>query len=179
MLKQYHYIGKASEGLTRVKDDTAPNLKCGFIDENGNVVIPLIYSNVRNFSNGFAAVKAGSWASNKWGYIDRHGELVIPLLYEQPRAFSCGLAKVVYNGEWYFINTLGQRVISLKEYDGGSRFHNGYAIVYKRKGICIEETTFGIINTCGEEVIPCKVECFRLQHFFCCSNLSEDVFKFS
>lgn len=103
MINDYDYIGKKSEGLLRVKKGIYPNYSCGFINEKGSLVIPLIYANVKNFSEGMAAVRLGNWASDKWGFINTLGELVIPCIYNYPRQFSSGMAKVVFNKEWYFI----------------------------------------------------------------------------
>ena len=173
-MKQYDYIGKISEGLIRVKNGTLRELRCGYINENGQEIVPLIYSGVRDFHEGLAAVKIGNYSTGKWGFINLRGELVIPYLFDKPRAFSGGLAKVVYNNEWCFIDRNGNKVISLKDYTGGSSFHNGYAIVSKRNGLLIE-TTFGVIDKTGTEVIPCNVKCFQLKSYFLCVSIEESV----
>lgn len=133
------------------------------------MVIPLIYSNVRDFHEGLAAVRIGNWASNKWGFIKMNGDLVIPILFENPRAFSDGYPKVILNNEWIFINKKGDKVISLKDYDGGSNFHKGFAIVYKVNESS-KESVYGIIDKTGTEVIPCIVK-----SYFCCSTLEKSV----
>ncbi|MDY0075684.1 MAG: WG repeat-containing protein [Acholeplasmataceae bacterium] len=77
-MKQYDYIGKPSEGLIRVKNGLLRALSCGFINELGEQVIPLIYTGVRDFQEGLAAVKIGNFSTGKWGYINVQGELIIP-----------------------------------------------------------------------------------------------------
>lgn len=176
-MRQYDYIGKFSEGLIRVKNGTLRELSCGYINEKGQEIIPLIYSGVRDFHEGLAAVKIGNYSTGKWGFINIRGELIIPYLFDKPRAFSDGLAKVVYSNEWCFIDRLGNNVISLKDYTGGSSFHNGYAIVSKSNGT-FEGTIFGVINKTGTEVIPCNVHCFQLRSFFCCGSLEESVRRY-
>ncbi|MDP2890109.1 MAG: WG repeat-containing protein [Bacteroidota bacterium] len=173
-MKQYDYIGKVSEGLIRVKNGTIRDLSCGYMNENGQEIIPLIYTGGRDFQEGLAAVKIGNFSTGKWGYINIQGELIIPYLFDKPRSFSGGLAKVIYNNEWCFIDRLGNKVISLTDYTGGSSFHKRYAIVEKCTGF-IDETTFGIIDKTGTEVIPCKVKCYQLRSFFCCTTLEESV----
>ena len=154
MVTNFDYIGKPSEGLIRVKKGIYPNYKCGFINSNNEIVIPLIYANVRNFSEGLAAVRCGNWASNKWGYINTTGKLVIPCIYNHPRPFREGMAKVQYNKEWYFIDKMGNRIISLKGYDGSSQFRNGYAQVWNVNPNDIYKRTIYTINKLGEIVQP-------------------------
>jgi hypothetical protein len=43
--------------------------RCGFINDEGRLVIPFIYEDARRFSEGLAAVKI----DGKWGYIDKTG----------------------------------------------------------------------------------------------------------
>ncbi len=177
-MKKYDYIGKASEGLIRVKIGTFPNFACGYINELGKEVIPLVYTGAKDFHEGLAAVKIGDWSMGKWGFINTQGKLVIPYLFDTPRPFSCGLAKVVYNNEWCFIDMQGNIVISLKKYDGSSSFHNDYAIVSKNHKSW-EQTTFGIISKAGVEVIPCKEKCYKTRNFFWCKSLAESVIKYN
>lgn len=177
-MKQYDYIGKVSEGLIRVKSGLFPHTNCGYINELGQEIIPLVYTNVRDFHEGLAAVRIGNFASNNWGFINLKGELVIPYLFNRPRSFSCGMAKAIYNNEWYFIDTKGNMVISLKDYDGGSNFHNGYAIVSKSNEDYMEKI-FGVIDKKGTEVIPCNVKCYQTRSFFNCSTLAESVRRFN
>lgn len=171
-MKQYDYIGKLSEGLIRVKNGSITSLSCGYVNALGEEVIPLIYTGARDFSEGLAAVKIGNFSTGKWGYINVQGELVIPYLFDRPRPFSCGRAKVIYNKEYCFIDRKGNSIISLKNYDGGSSFHNGYAIVSKG------DETFGVIDITGTEVIPCNVKCYQTQSFFHCSSLAESVWYY-
>lgn len=171
-MKQYDYIGKISEGLIRVKNGTLRELSCGYINENGKEIIPLIYTGVRDFHEGLAAVKIGNFSTGKWGFINIQGELIIPYLFDKPRAFSDGLAKVVYNNEWCFIDRQGNQVISLKNYDNASKFHNGYAFVSQRNN-SFWEATFGVIDKTGAEVIPCNVNCFQSWSIFPCKSIEE------
>ena len=154
-MQNYDYIGKESEGLRRVKVGIYPNYKCGFIDDNNKLVIPLLYANARDFREGMAAVRIGNWASDNWGFINKEGELVIPIKYKYPRYFSDGLVKVILDNEWCFINKIGEKVISLNKYDGGGNFHKGFAVVIRFDKNNRKEIR-GMINKSGIEVIPCK-----------------------
>ncbi len=173
-MANYNYIGKLSEGLRRFKFGNYPLFKCGFLDSTDNQVISPIYSNVKDFNEGLASVKIGNWSTGKWGYINISGELVIDYLFDKPRKFSDGYAKVILDGEWCFINKKGVKVISLKNYDGGSSFHNGYAIV-SRKNSSYYENVFGIIDKNGNEVVPCIIKCYKIRKFFSCENLENNI----
>lgn len=85
----YHYrflpvakLQSFNSGLAGVKrgfkESTSFPLKCGFIDENGKVVIDYKYDEVGICSNGLIPVKQ----ENKWGVIDSKGELVLPIEYD-------------------------------------------------------------------------------------------------
>ena len=164
---QFDYIGKLSEGLIRFKIGIHPKCRCGFIDVTGKIVIPPVFTNVRDFHNGIARVKVGNWATGKWCFINKSGEIIISCLYNEPRKFSDGYSKVILNGEWCFIDITGEKVISLNEYDGGTSFHDGYANVCKRNDNM--EEVYGIIDKTGKEIIPClnktSFDCSKLPYW--------------
>ncbi|MFD1552541.1 hypothetical protein DNU06_17075 [Putridiphycobacter roseus] len=92
-----------SDGLAQV---TIPgtNHKSGFIDKSGALVIPIKYSNVRNFSEGLAAFKD----SSLWGFINKKGDTVIPPQFESiSYGFSNGLCRFEKNSAWGYINQVG------------------------------------------------------------------------
>jgi hypothetical protein len=62
---KYDSVGNFSEGRAWVR----LNRKCGFVDEHGNVVIPLKYDNVGIFRNGRASIRFGEC----WGKVDLDG----------------------------------------------------------------------------------------------------------
>src|SRR6185503_10002846 len=65
--------------------------KWGFADENGKLVIPMKYQQVKYFEKGRALVKL----NNKWGIIDKTGKELAPLKYDTIRLVN-------YNKEpWY------------------------------------------------------------------------------
>lgn len=59
--------------------------KWGFVNTEGEVVVPYQYFEAKSFSNGFAAVRTGA----KWGFIDaeKH-ELVIEAAFDEVRDFA-------------------------------------------------------------------------------------------
>lgn len=100
------------------------NGKWGFIDEDGNLVIPYEFDFILNFSENLAVVRQG----DRWGFIDKVGNFAVPLNFECALSFSEGLAAVEQNGKWGFIDKTGHFVIPCT-YEDASSFENGLAFV--------------------------------------------------
>ena len=66
------------------------NVKWGFIDKSGKVVIEGSFEEVSNFSEGLAAYRDKA----TWGYIDKKGEVAVEPSYYNAFSFIDGLAKV-------------------------------------------------------------------------------------
>lgn len=99
------------------------NLKWGYINEKGRIVITIKYDFAENFCDGIAKVKL----NDKLGYIDKTGNVVIPIKYSYIDKFEEGLARVEYLGKWGFIDRTGNEVIPIK-YDSVSFFRAGLAL---------------------------------------------------
>lgn len=168
-----HFI----DGLAAVKLQE----KWGFINEKGEVVIPLKYDWIFEFSEGFSAVRI----DNKWGFIDQSGKKVIALKYDDAKDFSEGLAFVKLNEKWGVIDKTGKEITAFK-YDGARDFINGLAFVqlngkwgfvdksgkeltafkydeakdFSEETVAVSERNFvfenrwGFINKTGREIIP-------------------------
>ena len=82
----YSLLGNFSEGMV-----AAGQQKWGFLKADGSVAVPLIYEEVRPFSEGKAAVKTGG----RWGFVDAGGSVVIPPQFSGiSQGFQEGLAVV-------------------------------------------------------------------------------------
>lgn len=90
---------KFSSGLAKVQKD----FKYGFIDRNGELVVPLKYDYAYDFSEGLAIVRKGKY----FGYINSKGKEVIPLKYQSALPFQNGEALVVKDGTPYNIDKKG------------------------------------------------------------------------
>jgi hypothetical protein len=102
------------------------NLLEGYVDEYGEIVIPLIYKHVTSFSEGVAAVQR---EDGKWICIDKQGKRLeqIPASdYLGP--FNNGLAVIYQNEKGGYINRAGKIVVPCK-YDYVTDFVDGYAAV--------------------------------------------------
>ena len=118
----------------------------GFIDNQGNKVIPPRFTFARNFSDGLAAVQTAY--SNKWGYIDKTGKFVILPRFKQVSDFSEGLAAVAFEpyGNIGYIDKTGKTVI-LPVFQTGEPFHNGRARVQTTTTAFIDPTGATILET--------------------------------
>jgi hypothetical protein len=103
--------GAFSEGLVPVATDSY----LGFIDRNGDVVIPARFDDVHGFSEGLAAAKDAE--SGQWGFIDHSGAYAIPPAYlKEPGDFREGLAFVWNDEEFAFIDTSGNIAIPYRRF---------------------------------------------------------------
>jgi len=78
----------------------------GFIDTTGNIVIPIMYHDLHDFSEGLAAFRD----TGSWGFIDKQGKVVIKPQFEYVEGFTNGLCKVKQNRQSGFINRKGEFV---------------------------------------------------------------------
>jgi hypothetical protein len=68
--------------------------KFGYIDRNGNIVIPARFEDARDFSEGLATVQIG----DKYGCIDSSGKVVIPPKFDFIYEFKNGLSYILIDG---------------------------------------------------------------------------------
>ncbi|MCX6165801.1 MAG: WG repeat-containing protein, partial [Ignavibacteriae bacterium] len=93
------------KGLAKGIAKVELNDKWGFIDKEGNEVIPIKYDEIFNFKEGLARVKL----NNKWGFINEQGREVIPAKYDEIDSDGSkeGLLQVKLNGKWEFVDREG------------------------------------------------------------------------
>lgn len=83
----------------------------GFINLDGQVIVPVQYKRAFNFSEGLAAVMTTDML---WQYIDPTGAVIIPPVYADAQSFSGGVAHVRLPGmHWQIIDTQGRLVYFL------------------------------------------------------------------
>lgn len=120
-------VAPIKDGLRRYYDFSKERF--GFLDADGRVVIPAIYTEAHDFSEGLAAVTTDETSIKQWGYIDVHGNTAIePFVRTEPDDFHDGYAIITkMNGRKVFINK--EKEVKTKELLVAHRFFNGYAIV--------------------------------------------------
>ncbi|MCL1981275.1 MAG: WG repeat-containing protein [Proteobacteria bacterium] len=154
----------AANGLAKVKvrvmDDKLHGAKWGYINAQGEMVIPPKFGwEPGDFAaNGLARVDdfiSEYDRGPKHGYINAQGEMAIPLQFEYARDFAAnGLAAIRgKKGEWGYINAQGEEVIPPRFEEVGNFAANGLARVLARVQ---NKARWGYINAQGEEVIPPK-----------------------
>ena len=159
---RYVHVESFSEGLAAVAIGRAQDRRYGFINKEGEMVIPARFepswgqmrmlgeiANLTHFSNGLARIKI----KDRFGYIDKKGEIVIPVRFRQAQDFSEGLACVEHeDGQSGFIDKTGRFVIKL-ESAGPHKFSEGLAVagIHTDGGLKL-----GYIDRTGKIVIPPK-----------------------
>lgn len=82
--------------------------KYGYINTSGDEVIEIKYDAVGGFpEDGLRKVKL----NGKWGYVDIRGGVVVPLIYDSIKYFVSGKAEVSVNGEKFYIDKTGKRIL--------------------------------------------------------------------
>jgi hypothetical protein len=127
------------EGKARVYRD----YKYGFVDLEGNEVVPCIYDQTYWFSGGVAKVST----LDGYGLVDSKGKELLPCNYYSIGDFADGLAFAMKDGKYDYINRQGKVSIALgysfKKYEDveliidlarhPETFHDGVALVYDDK----------------------------------------------
>ncbi len=96
--------GKIFDGLLAVKLDK----KYGYIDLEGDTIIPFKFDMASEFENGYASVSQ----LGKMGKIDTEGKKVVPCRYDYVEPFDeNGLAAVAIDGRFGYVNKKGKEVV--------------------------------------------------------------------
>lgn len=111
-----------TDGLARIGVDG----QMGFVNEDGEVVIPPAYLLALPFADGLAPVQN---AAGEWGFVDASGALVVEPQYRAALAFSDGLAAVQTDAGWGYVDASGDLAIPAT-YTRAESFRNGLARVY-------------------------------------------------
>lgn len=128
----------------------------GYINAEGEMIIPEQYSKAYPFVNGLALVLKYSHSRRGsrglYGFIDKQGNEVIPVDLDHAREFSEGLAAVgldLYGTRprWGFIDETGKQIVDYI-YESVEDFHDGLARVE-------QDGLYGYIDKTGKVVIPC------------------------
>lgn len=167
VLGPYDRAESFHEGLAAVAFHPAPDewwlYQWGYINRQGEIVIPVEYYTVEPFSEGLAAVsKQQEMADGKEeridGVIDKAGNVVVPFgKYKWIKSFSEGRAVVVdsnspYIGHTGAIDKTGQVVVPCK-YSSLEGFHEGWSVATNYKDGSTEVTECGYVSRNGEEML--------------------------
>src|SRR5439155_4857277 len=137
-----------SEGYAAVL--TFTDLKWGYIDTTGKIVVTPAYVAAGKFSEGLAPVATAAGTSANYGYINTKGNAVINQQYDSATPFGEGLAAVRSFGELVkFIDTSGKTVIQ-PQFTTAGEFSDGLAPVEVKT---TNGVRWGFINKKGDLAI--------------------------
>ena len=141
-----------------VWDEADEEYYSGYIDCDGNVVIPPIYEIAEDFSEGLACVAELGWGKG-YKFIDTNGEVIISLKdgIRVCGYFHEGLCVVSVDGKYGFIDRTGAMVIP-PEFNWASGFDRGRALV--SFGESESGDNSGIIDRTGRFIVPPKYNSF-------------------
>ena len=110
LLNSYDKVEDYYYGIALVKKGD----KYGYIDKNGNEIVPVEYDMANNFTKlKFAKVKK----NGKWGYIDNTGKAIIPIEYAYCGEVSNDIVAVGNGGKYGFISIDGKDITNGLVYD--------------------------------------------------------------
>ena len=137
-------------------------VKHGFIDVQGQLVIPVKFDDARSFgANGLAAVLIG----DRWGFVNTNGEIAVEPRFEDvpysPESVfnSFGIAPVKRGKNWILIDAKGKQVGSAKGDSIGTFNQDGLAVIGQSN--FARGRLAGVINTKGEYVFEPQFDDFK------------------
>jgi hypothetical protein len=113
----------------------------GYINENGEWVIPPIYDYAFIFSEGLAAVKK----SGKWGFVDKNGNMSIDFKFKTVTVFMSGICVISENGLYGLIDKKG-RIIAEPVYES-------YCYPWSEPIGMVKDGKIGFIDSKGNIII--------------------------
>lgn len=116
--------------------------KKGFINRQGEIVIPIAFQDVTSFREKRALFREGE----HWGIINEQGKVIVPATYDAIRPFDNGLAYAKKQDQWGLINHAGQLVLPT-EYQEIEAFKAGFAKVSINR-------SHGMVNSQGKLILP-------------------------
>ena len=128
------------------------NGKCGFLDEDGNVVAEAVYDSARPYQNGCARVSRWEGQQEKYGLLDLEGREALALEYAWIGEPSEGLRPVYPENRRGGYLDAGFQLVIACQYSETGDFTNGYACV------AVDDESGrplrGAINAAGRVVVP-------------------------
>ncbi len=82
----------------------------GYIDSNGEIVIPAIFDCAYEFREGLAVVRFGGFHTGKRGYINADGTMVISPSFSYAYSFENGIACVIVDEKPGYIDRTGEYI---------------------------------------------------------------------
>ncbi len=104
------------------------NKKWGMIDQLGNIILPIIYEELKFIPNSNNKLYYLSLKNEKFGYINNMANLILPLNYDKINEYSENMIAVCKAGLWGFADEQGNEIIACK-FRSVNDFSEGLAAV--------------------------------------------------
>jgi hypothetical protein len=159
-VQSYGLIDKTGKVLKTIDDcdgiytfsDGIAGYKCkssgkyGFLDLNGNKIIPCEYDGFTGFTEGISKVDKKTDGKTRSGYIDNQGNILVPIVYENVYGFRNGWGLIKKDSNYFFVDRNGNLKDPPRKYDELTEFRSGFALG-KLKGTGTNPGTYYYINT--------------------------------
>lgn len=148
---RYDFLGVATKKnilMARIKE------KHGILDENGKVILPIIYDlmECQSYNGGTFLLKS----NGKYFYANDNGKIISKHGYNFGELFWSRRARVSFNGKFGFIDSTGAEVVPLI-YKNAEPFYYNVAVVGDGK-------KYGMINNLGGIIEPLEYD--RIQDIY-------------
>jgi hypothetical protein len=120
--------------------------KYGFVDFNGNKIIPAEYDGFTGFVEGVSKVDKTIDGKTKSGYIDTKGTVILPVEQTNLKGFRNGWGVLKKDNKHFFVDKKGNLTEAARNYDDLSEFRSGYAMA-RINGTGGALNTYYYINT--------------------------------
>ncbi|MBU8907626.1 WG repeat-containing protein [Desertibacillus haloalkaliphilus] len=127
------------------------SVQYGYLDVDGNEVIPAQFENAYDFTDDKALVQIGE---SKFAIINKLGEVIQTFPYALMMGYQEGLIayKKTFNDPWGYVDEQGRIVIS-PQFSTALPFQEGRAVVNTSDGM---KNEYGVIDKAGRFIIPPK-----------------------
>jgi len=148
MILNYYpgYLPTSVKSLSSLDRDQDAFGRCGYINEQGRIVIPPQFQHAYQFRDGIAKVEK---QGGEWGFIDKKGAVIGNRYFSDRWDFNEGYAAVHDHDGWSFIDKGGKYIAG--HFDGVAEFSSGLAAIE-------ENGRWGFIDQKGRIVIPAKFD---------------------
>ena len=133
-----------SEGIAGYK--SKPTGLYGFLDLNGNTIIPAAYNGFTGFTDGVSKVSQSINSKTKSGYLNSKNEIFLPIRYDTVYGFNDNWGLIKNNGTHFFVDNNGNLKDPPRKYDQLLEFRSGFALG-KINGSSDQPPAYYYINT--------------------------------
>lgn len=148
MDSRFDAAGPFSDGLAPVGlADERGLLHYGFVDLDGEMVVPVEYEDVMPYADGIGAVLL----DGRWAYVNQDGRRITGFVYDEAGSFHEDAAMGRAGRELRVIDRRGG-VLFTAEADRALPFSGGVTVMYREDGSC------GVYDQEGNLLIPFEYE---------------------